>query len=191
MGSIENVDWDEWVEAIAINLFGTVYSPRKAFSAFQAAAATARSSSFPAAARPIRCRGISAYAASKAAVVRFTETLALEARDWNIDVNAIAPGALITRLTDNARGRTGAVGEALHSRMVKLTQEGGTPLGARRGALRLSGQRRERRPHRPADRGALGSLAVLAGAAAGDRGLRHLYAAPHRAEGSRQDWGDR
>ncbi len=44
--------------------------------------------------------GISAYAASKAAMVRFTETLALEVKEFGIDVNAVAPGALATRLTD-------------------------------------------------------------------------------------------
>ena len=73
--------------------------------------------------------GISAYAASKAAIVRFTETLALEVREWNIDVNAIAPGALMTRLTDQliAAGSE-RVGAALHARMVKLKHDGGTPL---------------------------------------------------------------
>jgi len=40
-----------------------------------------------------------AYAATKAAVVRLTETLAEEYRADHIDVNAIAPGALRTRLT--------------------------------------------------------------------------------------------
>jgi 3-oxoacyl-[acyl-carrier protein] reductase len=41
-----------------------------------------------------------AYAATKAAVVRLTETLAEEYRNDHIDVNAVAPGALRTRLTD-------------------------------------------------------------------------------------------
>lgn len=41
-----------------------------------------------------------AYAATKAAVVRLTETLAEEYRADHIDVNAVAPGALRTRLTD-------------------------------------------------------------------------------------------
>jgi len=40
-----------------------------------------------------------AYAATKAAVVRLTETLAEEYRSARIDVNAVAPGALRTRLT--------------------------------------------------------------------------------------------
>ena len=40
----------------------------------------------------------SAYAASKAAVIRFTENLAEEYRDMSIDVNAIAPGFVSTRI---------------------------------------------------------------------------------------------
>jgi 3-oxoacyl-[acyl-carrier protein] reductase len=48
--------------------------------------------------KPMPC--ISAYAVSKAAVVRFAETLAEEVRDFNIDVNAIAPGALNTRMLE-------------------------------------------------------------------------------------------
>jgi NAD(P)-dependent dehydrogenase (short-subunit alcohol dehydrogenase family) len=51
----------------------------------------------------------SAYAASKAAVVRVTETLAHELQGTGIDVNAIAPGALNTRMRDQMR----AAGEPL------------------------------------------------------------------------------
>ena len=52
---------------------------------------------------------LSAYAASKAAIVRFAETLAEELRGSGIDVNAIAPGALNTRLLDEVleAGRSG------------------------------------------------------------------------------------
>jgi len=42
----------------------------------------------------------SAYAASKAAVVRFVETLAEEVRDCNVQVNCMAPGATYTHMTD-------------------------------------------------------------------------------------------
>jgi NAD(P)-dependent dehydrogenase (short-subunit alcohol dehydrogenase family) len=128
MGSIDAIDWDEWVQAIAINLTGTVYCARKAVTIFKPQrygkivilSGGGATSPLP---------GISAYAASKAGIVRFTETLALEVREWNIDVNAIAPGALMTRLTDQliAAGPE-RVGAAFHARMVKLKQEGGTPL---------------------------------------------------------------
>jgi 3-oxoacyl-[acyl-carrier protein] reductase len=72
---------------------------------------------------------ISAYAASKAAIIRFAETLAVEVKDYRIDVNAIAPGALNTRLLDEviAAGPE-AVGRDFHDRMIKTKEAGGTPL---------------------------------------------------------------
>jgi 3-oxoacyl-[acyl-carrier protein] reductase len=72
---------------------------------------------------------ISAYAASKAAVVRFTETLALELLEHHVDVNAVAPGALATRLTDQLLlAGPERVGAAFHARMARIKDEGGTPL---------------------------------------------------------------
>jgi NAD(P)-dependent dehydrogenase (short-subunit alcohol dehydrogenase family) len=47
--------------------------------------------------------GQSAYAAAKAAIMGMTKTLAIEARKYNIAVNAIAPGAL-TRMTEDVFG---------------------------------------------------------------------------------------
>jgi 3-oxoacyl-[acyl-carrier protein] reductase len=72
---------------------------------------------------------LSAYAASKAAIVRFTETLALEVKDARIDVNAVAPGALNTRMMDQLIAAGPAkVGAAFFERMRKVADEGGTPL---------------------------------------------------------------
>jgi NAD(P)-dependent dehydrogenase (short-subunit alcohol dehydrogenase family) len=44
--------------------------------------------------------GMSSYAASKAAAVRFIETLALEYKDSGITFNSVAPGMLKTKLLD-------------------------------------------------------------------------------------------
>lgn len=128
MGTIETIDWDAWVQAIAINLNGLVYCCRKAIEAFKPNRyGKIINLSGGGATNPLP--GISAYAASKAAVVRFTETLALEVKEFGIDVNAVAPGALATRLTDQliAAGPE-RVGSSLHERMSKLAKEGGTPL---------------------------------------------------------------
>jgi 3-oxoacyl-[acyl-carrier protein] reductase len=128
MGSIDAIDWDEWVQAIAINLTGVAYCSRKAVEAFKPNRyGKIINLSGGGATNPLP--GISAYAASKAAVVRFTETLALEVKEFGIDVNAVAPGALATRLTDQlvAAGPE-RVGAGLHERMTKLAKEGGTPL---------------------------------------------------------------
>jgi 3-oxoacyl-[acyl-carrier protein] reductase len=128
MGAIDAIDWDDWVQAIAINLTGVVYCSRKAVEAFKPNRyGKIINLSGGGATNPLP--GISAYAASKAAVVRFTETLALEVKEFGIDVNAVAPGALATRLTDQlvAAGPE-RVGAGLHERMTKLAKEGGTPL---------------------------------------------------------------
>jgi NAD(P)-dependent dehydrogenase (short-subunit alcohol dehydrogenase family) len=42
----------------------------------------------------------SAYAAAKAGIVRFMETIAEELRSDGIDVNSVAPGAVVTRMND-------------------------------------------------------------------------------------------
>lgn len=129
MGSIDEIDWAEWEQAIAINLLGVVYCTRKAVQMFKPHGyGKIINLSGGGATNPLP--GISAYAASKAAVVRFTETIALELADRRIDVNAVAPGALATRLTDEllAAGPD-KVGANLHGRMSKLKAEGGgTPL---------------------------------------------------------------
>jgi 3-oxoacyl-[acyl-carrier protein] reductase len=72
---------------------------------------------------------ISAYAASKAAVVRLMETLAEELRKFKVDVNAIAPGALATRLVDEvlAAGPE-KVGAAFYEKNKTWKEKGATPL---------------------------------------------------------------
>ena len=42
----------------------------------------------------------SAYAASKAAIVRFVETVAEEAADYNVQINVLGPGPTYTHMTD-------------------------------------------------------------------------------------------
>jgi 3-oxoacyl-[acyl-carrier protein] reductase len=72
---------------------------------------------------------LSAYAASKAAVVRFAETLAEEVKDFHIDVNTVAPGALNTRLLDEIlTAGPEKVGQAFYDQSIKQKQNGGTAL---------------------------------------------------------------
>jgi len=72
--------------------------------------------------------GMSAYAASKVAVVRFTETLALELKLHNIDVNAVAPGAMNTRLLDDVLNNgQNAVTRQYYQNALKQKESGGTP----------------------------------------------------------------
>ena len=132
-GAIEDVDWAEWVQALNVNLLGTILCCRSVLPHFRA---QRRGKivllSGGGATKPMPF--LSAYAASKAAVVRFGETLAGEARDAGIDVNAVAPGALNTRLLEEVLSAGPAVvGEAFYAQSLKQKQSGGTPLetGAR------------------------------------------------------------
>jgi NAD(P)-dependent dehydrogenase (short-subunit alcohol dehydrogenase family) len=73
--------------------------------------------------------GLSAYAASKAGIVRFAETLAEELRDRGVDVNSIAPGPLNTRLLDEVLSAgPERVGEDFHRRALEQRSGGGVPL---------------------------------------------------------------
>src|SRR5205823_3721196 len=98
-GPLETIEWRSWVETIQINLIGTVYCCK----AFLPLLKENRHSkilivSGGGATRPLPF--LSAYAASKAGIVRFGETLAEELKPLGIEVNMIAPGALNTRMLD-------------------------------------------------------------------------------------------
>jgi 3-oxoacyl-[acyl-carrier protein] reductase len=116
------------VQAIEINLMGTVY-PCRALIPHLKSRQSGKIINLSGGGATNPLPGISAYAASKAAVVRMTETMALELQSHGIDVNAVAPGALATRLTDQLLDAgPEKVGAAFHERMTKLKEEGGTPL---------------------------------------------------------------
>jgi 3-oxoacyl-[acyl-carrier protein] reductase len=128
MGPIESVDWQAWEEALRINLFGTVHMCRALIPLLKARGfGKIVNLSGGGATAPLPF--ISSYAASKAALVRLTETFAHELRDARIDVNAIAPGALNTRLLEEvlAAGPE-KVGDDFHRRALKQKEEGGAPL---------------------------------------------------------------
>jgi NAD(P)-dependent dehydrogenase (short-subunit alcohol dehydrogenase family) len=128
IGPTEEVDWQQWRQTIEVNLMGTVLLCRAVLPVFRrnrggkivnlsGGGATAPLPRF------------SAYAASKAAVVRFTETLAEETSGAGIDVNALAPGALNTHMLDEVLAAgPGRAGETIYQRCVKQKEEGGAPI---------------------------------------------------------------
>jgi len=128
LGAIEDIEWDEWVRAIEINLFGSILMCRALLPHFKARRyGKIVQLSGGGATNPLP--RISAYAASKAAIVRFAETLAEEVREHRIDVNAVAPGALNTRLLDEVLAAgPDRVGPAFHARAVQQKEHGGAPL---------------------------------------------------------------
>jgi len=127
-GEIEAVDWAEWIKAIEINIYGSILMCREILPHFKAQGyGKIIQLSGGGATNPLP--RISAYAVSKAAIVRFAETLAEEVRGTGIDVNAIAPGALNTGMLDEIlEAGPEKVGKAFYERSLKQMESGGTPL---------------------------------------------------------------
>ena len=127
-GRSDEIDPAAWIAAVNVNLFGLFHCCRAALPGMRRAGyGKIINLSGGGATAPLP--GMSSYAAAKAAVVRLTETLAMENTDAGIDINAVSPGALATRLMDQAIDAGPVrVGEAFHARMMKLRAEGGTPL---------------------------------------------------------------
>jgi NAD(P)-dependent dehydrogenase (short-subunit alcohol dehydrogenase family) len=149
MGATESVRLDEWKRALEINLYGVLLPSRAVIPHFKSEfrrsqgdeTQTEKKLETPnvvsykkiivlsggGATNPLP--NISAYAASKAAVIRLMETLAEELKSFQVDVNAIAPGALATRLVDEVLA-AGAekVGAAFFEKNKSWKENGAVPL---------------------------------------------------------------
>lgn len=125
IGLATDIDSEKWLQAIDINLYGT-------FLCIQAVLPTMIKNGKG---KIINLSGggavspfprFSAYGASKAAVVRLTETLAEEVKEYHIDINAIAPGAVNTKLLDQVLEAGETAGRDFLLKSIKQKQEGGT-----------------------------------------------------------------
>lgn len=127
-GKIENINWHEWKKTIEINLFGSILMCKNIIKFFKKKNyGKIIQLSGGGATNPLP--NLSAYASSKAAIVRFIETLALEVRDFNIDINSIAPGALNTKMLHEViKSGPDKVGSDFYKRALKQKKTGGTPL---------------------------------------------------------------
>ena len=128
MGATESVSLEEWRRAMDINLYGVLLPCRAVIPHFKKSGhGKIVILSGGGATNPLP--NISAYAASKAAVIRLMETLAEELKTFCVDVNAIAPGALATRLVDEvlAAGPE-KVGAAFYEKNKQWKDKGATPL---------------------------------------------------------------
>jgi len=127
IGPITDVDPQEWLKAIHVNLFGSFLVARAACSRMRTSgggrivllSGGGAATPFP---------NYTAYATSKVAVVRLTETIAIEMAPFGIEVNAIAPGFVATRLHEQtlAAGAS-AAGQAFLETTKKQLAGGAVP----------------------------------------------------------------
>lgn len=128
-GQITDMDITEWKKLMGVNLDGTFLGLRFALRLMKRAkrgSVVLTSSVMGIKAVP----GVGAYGASKAAVNQLTRVAALEAAEYGVRVNAVAPGGVDTAIWDNVamfkeiEAREGSR-EAAIAAMGKL----GSPLG--------------------------------------------------------------
>jgi NAD(P)-dependent dehydrogenase (short-subunit alcohol dehydrogenase family) len=95
IGKIWENDWDEWQATMRVNLLAVVELSRACLPwMFVRRQGRIINLSGGGATRPRP--HFSAYATAKAGLVRFSETLAHEVRDMNVQVNCVAPGRMYT-----------------------------------------------------------------------------------------------
>lgn len=127
IGPLAENDMDCWAAAIETNLLGTAYCLRTVLPGMIARRKGAVINfSGGGAVNPFP--RFSAYSASKAAVVRLTETVAEEVKPYSVRVNAIAPGAVNTRMLDQvlSAGEQRA-GTEFYKKAREQKANGGTP----------------------------------------------------------------
>ncbi|MCB1103231.1 MAG: SDR family oxidoreductase [Opitutaceae bacterium] len=129
IGPAMQSDPKAWCDAVDLNLGGTLrvlqaFHPfliqaehRGKIVCFSGGGATK--------ARP----GFSAYAAAKTGIVRLVETIAVEERGSPLDINAVAPGAIRTRLIDEVLALGPAtVGEKEYQSALQAKADSGAAL---------------------------------------------------------------
>jgi NAD(P)-dependent dehydrogenase (short-subunit alcohol dehydrogenase family) len=128
IGPAWEADAGEWARAVEVNLLGTLHTCRAVIPGMiERGGGRIINLSGGGATAPFP--RFSAYAATKAAVVRLTETLAAELSPHHVAVNALAPGAVDTTLQDGVLAAGERAGEEGHRvRRLRESGVGATPM---------------------------------------------------------------
>jgi len=127
VGPLWEADPEAWKRAIEVNFYGTFLCCR-AVLPHMVKRRRGKIVNFSGGGAASPLPRMAAYGASKAAVVRLTETLAEEVKPFGIEVNAIAAGMVNTRLLDAVLAAKELGGEQFaRVRRLRDTGEGGVP----------------------------------------------------------------
>jgi NAD(P)-dependent dehydrogenase (short-subunit alcohol dehydrogenase family) len=123
MGLFDELDFTQWRAVFDANLFAPMRLCQLVLPAMRqrkAGKIINLSGGGATAPRP----HVTAYAGSKCAMARLTETLATEYREFNVDINAVAPGAMNTRMLQETLA---AQLPLEHAKAIQQQQTGGAP----------------------------------------------------------------
>ena len=144
IGPLETQEMRDWAKTIEINLLGSVYLARAVLPAMRERGRGKIiffSGGGGAYGRPY----FTSYSSSKAALVRFAESLARELEAADIHVNAVAPGPVNSRMWDEMRVAGLAGGPQLMEELKRMDETGGaSPDRAARLAVFLASERSDK-----------------------------------------------
>lgn len=120
VGPLFENDAGEWIKTIKINLIGTFLMTREVIP-YMVKNKRGKILNFSGGGAVSPRPNFTSYGSSKAAVVRITETLSEELKKYNIQVNAIAPGLVKTKMVDEMLKKR----EKITEKELKLIEEGG------------------------------------------------------------------
>ena len=150
VGALQDNDPGYWSQTLQVNLVGT-YLCCRAVLPVMLRQGGGRIINISGSGGATAASHISAYCVSKAAVVRFTECLALELEETGVYVNALGPGGIHTRLVEEMQEEAAASGsDEIYEQSRNVTSGGGRANGTCRRTSRIPGQRRCGKPQRPA-----------------------------------------
>jgi 3-oxoacyl-[acyl-carrier protein] reductase len=125
IGLTVDVSPAEWLRTIEVNVFGVFLCIQYALKAMIRQGTGGKIINLAGGGATSPFPRFGAYAASKAAIARLTETVAQEVKGCGIDINAIAPGAVNTRLLDEVLQAGEAAGTQFYQRSLQQKEDGG------------------------------------------------------------------
>jgi NAD(P)-dependent dehydrogenase (short-subunit alcohol dehydrogenase family) len=135
VGRTVTADPARWDVTVRANLEGTFHAIRAFHPLLEKSPRRAKIVCFSGGGATKARPNFSAYGVAKTGIVRLVETIAEEEKGRPLDINAIAPGAINTRLTDEVISKgPEVVGEAEHRTALQQKAQGGQSLEK---ALRL------------------------------------------------------
>ncbi|MEO6786974.1 MAG: SDR family oxidoreductase [Chthoniobacteraceae bacterium] len=129
LGPAMQLSAEAWSQNLNINLNGTFYTLLATHPLLLRATRRAKIICFSGGGSTGPRPFFTPYAVAKGGVVRMVENLAHEWAGMPVDINALAPGAVNTRMTEEVIAAGPAcVGEREHRKTVEQAKNGGTPI---------------------------------------------------------------